>query len=286
MKMVFQPSIFRYELLVSGGKKSCNLQSLCYCFIQDSYPSRELTYATPKRHPMTLKPLNLQTQIPPRLMLQTMATTLSLIKCHLYTNFGVSGCHLDFICFSPGKSCANIIFGPSGHKNTDGHRVLHTHHVNNLSIEVMSLTKEDRFFLLKKNQPEIKKTCVRNGGMHRRNSFIYHTWRIKNGIPAKGEGKNTHTFKTSENSLTDWKSLLVFTFKWLSLNSSKGCSFSTRIGNFANPLTSSQITPPAVPVEVHGNPQHRRGARTSMLILRYSSNVWSTKRHIYRQRRG
>ena len=284
MKMVFQPSIFRYELLVSGGNKSCNLQSLCYCFIQDSYPSRELTYATPKRHPMTLKPLNLQTQIPPRLMLQTMATTLSLIKCHLYTNFWCFRVPSWFHWLFPGKSCANIILDL---------QVTKTPTDTGSYIRIMSTIfllkwchwqKRKGFSCWKKQQPEKKKhvwemeaytgetvssTILEGSNMESTFALTFpcQRWRQK------------HTHSRHLNSLTDWKSLLVFTFKWLSLNSNKGCSFSTRIGHFAsqgplpnNPTCSSSWSPWQPPASKRGENLHADFER--------GTNVWSAMAYL------
>ena len=153
----------------------------------------------------------------------------------------------------------------------------------------MWLTKEDRFFLLKKTTTREKKhvwemeaytgetvsSAILEGSNMESTfalTFPCQRWRQK------------HTHSRHLNSLTDWKSLLVFTFKWLHLIVTKGVLFPLGL-DILQAKDLSQITPPAVPVEVHGNPQHRRGARTSMLILNVEpmyGQLW----HIYRYRRG
>ena len=181
----------------------------------------------------------------------------------------------------PGKSCANIILDLQVTKTpTDTGSYIRI--MSTIFLLKWCHWQNRKGFFCLKNQPEKKhvwemeeaSTILEGSKME--STFVLtfpcQRWRQK------------HTHSRHLNSLTDWKSLWVFTFKWRWLKGNKGCSFST-LWKFCKPRTS-QIIPPAVPVEVHGNPQHRRGARTSMLILRYSSNVWSTKRHIYRYRRG
>lgn len=243
-------------------------------------PSRELTYATPKRHPMTLKPLN-EIRSP---------TTNALENGNLYplsnvidtTTWGCFRVPSWFHWLFPGKSCANIILDL---------QVTKTPTDTGSYIRIMSTIfllkwchwqKRIRFSCLK-NQPEKKHVWEMEAytgetvsstileGSKMESTFVLtfpcQRWRQK------------HTHSRHLNSLTDWKSLLVFTFKWLSLNSNKGCSFSTRIGHFAsqgplpnNPTCSSSWSPWQPPASKRGENLHADFER--------GTNVWSAMAYL------